>query len=219
MGAIYDPTKPNTIATVTTLIIAGFPGIGKTTCCKLYQALKPGCKVADLDVHDYGTTNGMNVSDPEAYMTKIENLVKDKYEIIFTTIDPVVREKMRRANLLYVMVAPEFPPEINCQMPPQIRSDALTRAAYMKRFDEIGGNKQAAAALEGRKYDDTLRDMFGDPFPKVVTKELNQLIIEEIWKKLDAQTRFMLSGLPTDVAASAAAQQNPGGSIDVKFPD
>ncbi len=215
---VPDPTKPHEIATITTLIISGFPGIGKTFTFNEIKKQVPGAKIADMDVRNYGTTNGMNVEKPDEYVRQIEGMVKDKYEVIFVSVDPVVRLKMREANLFYVVIGPEHPPEINMQLPVQFRSDPLQRALYMKRFDEIGGNRLAAQALEGRKYDDTIRDMFGDPMPKVVSQVLNPAILNDVWAKLDAQTRYVLSGLPADAAASVAAQQTPGNDVEIKFP-
>lgn len=174
------------------MIIAGFPGIGKTSCFNAYKKRDILAKTLDFDVKDWGTTNGMDVADPAAYVQAVDNMSKTT-QLIFVTVDPAVRQKLRQANLFYIVLAPEFPPAIASQMP-GFRPDPMTRALYMRRFhDNLGYNSKAAALLDGSGYEHVLTDLFMDPMPHLITPLLTPEIVDVAWQQVEQLTRQTLS--------------------------
>lgn len=170
------------------MIIAGFPGIGKTTTYAAMKAADPLTRVADLDVKDFGTTNGMDVADPAAYVNRIM-LMKDSFALIFVSIDPVIRQKMQEARLFYMTVAPEFPPSIAAAMP-TYRPDPLVKASFMKRFsDNLGYNTKASTLLDGNGYEDVLESLFQDPMPHIISPVLNKAVVDQAWMQAEQLTR------------------------------
>lgn len=170
------------------MIIAGFPGIGKTTTYAQMKMEDPLARVADLDVKDFGTTNGMDVADPAAYVNRIM-LMKDSFALIFVTIDPAVRQKMQEARLFYMTVAPEFPPSIASALP-TYRPDPLLKASFMARFkDNLGYNTKAGALLDGKGYEDVLESLFKDPMPHIISPVLNKQVVDQAWMQAEQLTR------------------------------
>ena len=187
-------------ADIDCLIISGFPGIGKTATYKEMKKCDILAKAIDMDVRNENTTNGIDVSDPADYVRRVVEHSKNN-AIIFVTCDPVVRLKMREANLFYMLVAPEFPPEIANAVPGNFRPDTSVRLEYMKRFTGIGSNTKAGETLAGKGYEDCIRDMFGDSRPKCVMNTLNKITVDVMWRQLEAQTRNTLGNMnPQDIA-------------------
>lgn len=179
-------------ATVTCMIISGFPGIGKTSTFHEMKKANIFAKAVDMDVKDYGTTNGINVADPAAYVRKVEELSKEN-ACIFVSSDPDVRQKLKEAHLFYIVIAPEFPPAMASAIP-GYHPDLLLKANYMKRFtDNVGYNSMAAAALDGKGYEDALMDLFRDPMPHFVTPVLNKQVVDRAWMMIDQLTRQTIS--------------------------
>ena len=175
-------------ATVTCMIVSGFPGIGKTTTFNEMKKRDILAKVVDMDVKDYGTTNGIDVADPAAYVRKVKELSQSN-GIIFVYTDPTIRAKLREAELFYIVIAPEFPPKLASAIP-NYRPDPLLRSSYMKRFsDNLGYNSMAGQTLDGKGYEDALVDLFNDPMPHFVFPMLNHQVIEQCWMMIDQLTR------------------------------
>lgn len=173
------------------MIIAGFPGIGKTSTYNEMKASLLTARVVDMDVKKYGTTNGIDVADPAAYVNEMMKLSKENALILCTT-DPKVRQKMQEAGLFYVVVCPEFPPKIAEHLP-FYRPDPNVRKQYMKRFEQLGGNHMAGQALDGKGYDDAILDVFQDPMPHFVGPLLNKTMVSVVWQGVEAQTRVTMS--------------------------
>lgn len=174
--------------TVKCMIISGFPGIGKTHCFNEFKKQNIFAKVQDMDVRNYGTTNGINVADPAEYVRQVKALSEEN-DIIFVTCDREVRMKLCEAELFYIVIAPEFPPQLGNRIP-GYRPDALMRAMYMKRFTEkLGSNTLAGETLSGRGYEDAIVDIFSDPMPHIVAPVLNRQIVDQAWNMIDQLTR------------------------------
>lgn len=193
-------------ATVNCMIISGFPGIGKTSTFKEMKGTDILAKVVDMDVKNYGTTNGIDVADPAAYVSKVEELSKTN-GCIFVSTDPIIRLKLREAHLFYIVIAPEFPPSMASAIP-GYRPDPLLRAQYMKRFtDNLGYNSLAAQTLDGKGYEDALVDLFQDPMPHFVFPTLNKQVVDQAWMMIDQMTRQMIS--PEALMGKAPMPQKP----------
>lgn len=179
-------------ATINCMIISGFPGIGKTTTFHEMKKADLFARCVDMDVKDYGTTNGIDVADPAAYVAEVEKLSKQN-ACIFVTTDPTVRLKLREAHLFYIVIAPEFPPKLASAIP-NYRPDPLQKALYMKRFtDNPGYNSMAAQTLDGKGYEDALIDLFQDPMPHFVFPTLNKQVVDQAWMMIDQLTRQVMS--------------------------
>lgn len=179
-------------ATINCMIISGFPGIGKTSTYNEIKKRDALARAVDMDVKDYGTTNGIDVADPAAYVRKVEELSKTN-EVIFVSTDPVIRQKLRDARLFYIVVAPEFPPKMASAIP-NYRPNPLLRAEYMKRFsDNIGYNSLAAQTLDGKGYEDALIDLFKDPMIHFVNSNLTRQVVDQAWMMIDQLTRQVIN--------------------------
>ena len=150
-------------------------------------------RVADLDVKDYGTTNGMDVADPAAYVNRIM-LMKDSFALIFVSIDPAIRQKMEEARLFYMTVAPEFPPSIASAMP-TYRPDPLIKASFMKRLPITWVyNTKASTLLDGNGYEDVLESLFRDPMPHIISPVLNKQVVDQAWMQAAVDSTDYQSG-------------------------
>ena len=181
-----------TTITIDCMIVSGFPGIGKTTTFNEMKKNLITAKVADMDVRNYGTTNGINVADPAAYVAEVERLSKE-IALIFVTSDPQVRQKLQEAHLFYIVIAPEFPPQMAANIPGYV-PDLLMRQQYMRRFkDHLGANTLAGNTLDGKGYEDAILDIFNDPMPHLVAPVINKQIIDQAWRMIEGMTRQVLS--------------------------
>lgn len=188
------------------MIVSGFPGIGKTSTWKQMKTDFIGARAIDMDVKNYGTTNGINVADPAAYVRECQELSKQN-ACIFVTIDPVVRLKLREASLFYIVIAPEFPPALADRIP-NYRPDPFMRAQYMKRFtDNLGYNSLCASTLDGKGYDDVLTDLFNDPMPHLVSPVLNKQVLDQAWMMIEQMTRQTVS--PSQLMGMQGAPKPP----------
>lgn len=194
--------------TINCLIICGFPGIGKTTTFNEIKMNMVTARAVDMDVKDYGTTNGINVADPAAYVREIEAKSKDN-ALIMCTCDPEVRAKLREAHLFYAVVAPEFPPNIAQGLPPQLRPDPLQRAMYMKRFDPtvIGTNTKAGQTLAGEGYTQAIIELFNDPMPHIVAPFINKQVINQVWSMVEQTCRQYIN--PDQLMGMGIQQSTP----------
>lgn len=185
--------KPGGVtAHIDCMIVSGFPGIGKTSTWKQMKHDYIGARAVDMDVKDYGTTNGINVADPAEYVRKVQEAAKEN-ACIFVTSDPTVRLKLREAHLFYIVVAPEFPPAL-AEKIPHYRPDPMMRAQYMQRFkDNLGYNSMCAQTLDGKGYEDALMDLFNDPMPHFVTPVLNKQVLDQFWMMVEQMTRQTVS--------------------------
>ena len=184
------------------MIISGFPGIGKTST---YNAMKKdyaGARCLDMDVRQYGTTNGMDVADPVEYVNRILNACKDN-ACIFVSADRAVRMQMQRAHLFYMIVAPEFPPQLANRMANYV-PDLGLKARYMSRFGrktvaldgEIRPNTDTeltAKLLDGNGYTDIITELFRDPMPHVISERLDKKVVEQAWIKAEQLTRQVIA--------------------------
>jgi hypothetical protein len=196
------------------LVVAGFPGIGKTTTAKKLREVRIGACCYDLDVRDFGTTNGIDVADPGEYVRRVVACVEEGKEkarensCVFVTIDSVVRAGLREAGLFYLVIAPEFPPSMANQIP-HYRPDPLLKSRYMKRFsDNPGYNSQCAQLLEGNGYEAALLELFNDPMPHMIMETLNAQSLDQCWMVVEQLTRQVMS--PQMLAGMPGAPRNPG---------
>ena len=179
-------------ARVNCMIVSGFPGIGKTSTYNQMKKDFIGARAVDMDVKNYGTTNGINVADPAEYVRLVEEYSHEN-ACIFVSTDPEIRAKLREAHLFYIVVAPEFPPALANAIP-HYRPDPLTRSNYMKRFtDNLGYNSLAAQTLDGKGYEDALIDLFKDPMPHFVFPTLTKQILDQMWQMVEQMTRTTVS--------------------------
>ena len=199
--------KPGGVtAHIDCMIVSGFPGIGKTSTYLQMKKDFIGARAVDMDVKDYGTTNGIDVANPAAYVTKVQEASKEN-ACIFVTCDPTVRALMREAHLFYVVVAPEFPPAA-ANMLPGYRPDPLVRSQYMRRFkDNLGYNSMAAQLLDGPGYDQVIEQIFNDPMPHMVCPNLTKQFLDTLWMMLEQQTRQTVS--PNQLMGMAGAPRPP----------
>lgn len=205
-------------AHINCMIISGFPGIGKTSTYNEMKKSFIGARCVDMDVRDYGTTNGIDVEDPAAYVNKVEKLSKEN-ACIFVTMDRRVRLKLQEAHLFYIVVAPEFPPAWADQIP-GFKPNPLTRVQYMKRFSEsIGYNSLCAQTLDGKGYDDALMDICADPMPHFISPVLNKAVVDQMWQLVEGLTRQtfsqeqlkqMAGGIPMPPMSGPAAPPTGG---------
>lgn len=198
------------------MIMAGFPGIGKTSTFNEMKLSHPDAKVVDLDVSQFGSTDGISVPDPAAYAARVK-ILSATNALIFTTADPQVRAALRAANLFYVIVMPEMPEEITLQMGIKERFKDI----YMQRFiqgDDVhkaaalaGTNleqqgfvmngsgttlsfdNKAAPLLDSRGYETVIRETFDDPMPHIVVPLINKVIVSQVWEQIEQQTRTMIN--------------------------
>ena len=203
-------------ARINCMIISGFPGIGKTSTYNEMKKEFIGAKVIDMDVRRYGTTNGIDVADPAAYVTECEKLSHEN-ACIFVTCDAHVRQKLQEAHLFYTVVAPEFPPHMAQQLPPQFAPNLALRQAYIDRFNEknldTAYDKMAGRLLEGRGYQDLIEELFKDPMPHVVSYVLNRAVVDQAWMQIEALTRTTLT--PEQLAKTALGKKPLGAKPDM----
>lgn len=188
------------------LIICGFPGIGKTTTFNEIKSNMITARVVDMDVQNYGTTNGIDVADPAAYVREIKAKSAD-HALIMCSCDPVVREKLREAQLFYAVVAPEFPPAIAEKMPIGLRPDPLQRAMYMKRFEGVKTNTKAGKTLQGEGYTQAIIELFNDPMPHIVAPFINKQVINQVWTMVEQTCRQYIN--PNQLMGMGIQQSTP----------
>ena len=192
--------KPGGItAHIDCMVLSGFPGIGKTTT---YNAMKKdyaGARCIDMDVRQFGTTDGINVADPENYVKRILEACKDN-ACIFVTADREVRRWMQRMHIFYMIVAPEFPPQYADRMANYI-PDLGLKARYMTRFikparvnDSVTVvDKRTEKLLAGDGYTKLIEELFRDPMPHVITENLDKRAVEQAWIKAEELTRQVIA--------------------------
>lgn len=184
------------------MVISGFPGIGKSTTWAQMKKDYEGAKAIDMDVRQYGTTNGMDVADPVAYVNRLLEYCKDN-ACVFVTADRAVRMQMQKAHIFYMIVAPEFPPQLADRMPGYV-PDLATRARYMARFNRPSpiygapvstemGHTLTAKLLDGNGYNDIIQELFRDPMPHVVYPYLDKRVVEVAWMKAEQLTRQVIA--------------------------
>lgn len=84
-------------------VIAGFPGIGKTT---LYLDVKKrdlSTSLIDVNVDDFIGKDDF----PQNYITRIRECT-EKYAVILVDASPRIREAMRDANIFYSIIYPDI---------------------------------------------------------------------------------------------------------------
>lgn len=177
-------------AHVNCLILCGFPAIGKTSTYNQMKKDFIGARVFDMDVSRYGTTDGINVEDPAAYVREM-TVRSTENALVLCTIDQKVRDLLRRANLFYMVFAPEFPPHM--AQGSNYTPDPFLKIEYMKRFDNLGYNTPAATTLANNGYERIIDELFKDPMPHVITPVMDKPAVNAAWNAADNLTRQMVT--------------------------
>lgn len=114
-----------------TVIISGFPGIGKSKATELLLSL--GYRVSDSDSSKYSwiEKDGEKVRNPNFvndYLEHIKNCVKDGYDYVFVSTHKEIREALRKAEIQFLIAFPS------------IRRIAEFRKIYTDRGDVFKDN-------------------------------------------------------------------------------
>lgn len=145
-------------------VIAGFPGIGKTT---LYLDVKKrdlSTSLIDIDINDFIGKDDF----PQNYINRIREC-SEKYAVILVDASPVIREAMTDANIFYSIVYP----------------DISSMKNYLMRY-----NHTIDKNMSEDKFTHLYNDINKDPHPKVkmrgddifITKELMDIIMLKMIK-------------------------------------
>lgn len=137
-----------------TLIIAGFPGVGKTFCVN-NKKLQKKYKMADSDSscfsHAYSKDGKKIVNPyfPDNYINCIKSYFGE-YDIVFISTQQIVRETLKEENIPYIIVYPEN----------TIDNKLKYIAKYQKR-----GNDQKFIDFIINNWDKFLGDIFIEDWP------------------------------------------------------
>ena len=141
---------------IPTVIVSGFPGIGKTTAAKLHPML-----FRDLESSDYHWVTLMkslitenyifkeNPQWPGNYIEAIKNLsTSGMYKSVFVSAHELVREKMREAKIRYTLIYPE--------------DTSKMKQLIMKRIIDRGSPDYFIRAMD-ENYSKYVKSMSEDP--------------------------------------------------------
>ena len=87
------------------MIISGFPGVGKTHAYSAFQRnpMLDGRHAFDSDSSMFSKHTGF----PETYIDHVEEILRVGYAMIFVSSHKDVREELKRRNIPYISVYPE----------------------------------------------------------------------------------------------------------------
>lgn len=136
-----------------TMIISGFPGVGKTEYFKNQERNGKTCLDSDSSHFSWvKDENGSNTKErnPEFPMNYI-NHIKDnigKVDIIFVSSHDVVRKALKEANIRYILVYPEIG----------------AKEEYIRRYKGRGNNESFIKFIADH-WDEFINDMKSEAFP------------------------------------------------------
>lgn len=130
---------------ITTLVISGFPGIGKS----YYFREKPGFIVLDSDssVFSWSSEGVRNPDFPQNYIEHIKSNM-GKVHTILVSSHKVVRDALRESGIDYVLVYP-------------LRK---LKSEYIQRYRDRGSDEGFIRMIEGR-WDDFMAELEAETFP------------------------------------------------------
>lgn len=136
-----------------TLIIAGFPGVGKTFCTN-NKKLQKKYKMADSDSscfsHIYKNKIKLsNPNFPDNYIDHIKSYF-GVYDIVFISTHEIVRETLREEKIPYILVYPE--------------NTLNNKTKYISKYQKRG-NDSSFIKFIVNNWDNFLDDMFIESWP------------------------------------------------------
>ncbi|MDB8575588.1 hypothetical protein [Turicibacter sanguinis] len=143
-----------------TIVISGFPGVGKTEYFKNQKYRRRVCLDSDSSEFSWiKDKNGNNTKErnPEFPMNYI-NHIKDnigKVDIIFVSSHDVVRKALKEANIRYVLAYPKI----------------TAKEEYIRRYRQRGNSDEFIKFINDN-WDNFINDMKNETFP--YKKELEE---------------------------------------------
>ena len=143
-----------------TIVISGFPGIGKSY---LFKENK-GRIVLDSDSSQFSwIAKGVrNPNFPKNYITHIENNL-GKADIILVSSHKIVRDALKDNGIPYYLVYP----------------NRELKDAYLKRYKERG-NENSFIEMMDTNWDVFLNEIEAETFPKKIQLEEGQFLKDKI---------------------------------------
>ncbi|MCQ2740198.1 MAG: hypothetical protein MJ237_08255 [bacterium] len=156
-----------------TLVISGFPGIGKTTSAQ--QHLEG--TVIDSDSSNFSwlrdangniqtDANGVKIRHPEFpnnYMKHIEGAIEDKADIVFVSSHDNVREALNKAKIPHILVYPSY----------DMKEEMIQR--YIDR-----GSPKSFIDLIRNNWDNFINGMRKDPCPNKIELKAGQYLSDTL---------------------------------------
>lgn len=147
-----------------TMIISGFPGVGKTEYFKHQE--EHGRICLDSDSSEFSwikDENGNNTKErnpefPNNYIKHIKDSI-DKVDIIFVSSHDVVRKALEEEKVYYILVYPEI----------EAKEEYINR--YKKR-----GNNDGFINFISNSWESFIKDMDKETFPYKIKLKENQYI-------------------------------------------
>lgn len=128
-----------------TIVIAGFPGVGKSHAKRVLDG--SGYVVSDSD-SSHHSKNGF----PDNYIQHIQSLIDaGEHDFIFVSSHDVVRMELQERNIDYVLVYP----------------DKSLKAEYLRRYTERG-SAGAFIDLLDENWDAWISQIEKERFPKLL---------------------------------------------------
>lgn len=143
-----------------TMIISGFPGVGKTNFFKNQRYLGKVCLDSDSSNFSWiKDENGNNTTErnpnfPNNYIKHIKDNI-GKVDIIFVSSHETVRKALEKANIKYVLAYPELG----------------AKEEYIRRYKERGNSETFINFVSGN-WDNFINDIKNEMFP--CKKELKE---------------------------------------------
>lgn len=141
-----------------TLVISGFPGIGKSYLTKKGKIND----ILDLDSSEF--KKGDNKNWPMNYIQAIKLAVTNGYfKYIFVSSHSEVRKAMRDSDINYICIFPYYSGNI---APEAWKEDRQLKSAYMGRYIRRGDSVQFIRKMEAN-WEQYISSMKADPMPKI----------------------------------------------------
>lgn len=151
-----------------TIILSGFPGIGKTYVKNTY---KDKIKIADLDSSKYSKLpdGSRNPNFKEEYLNAIKSLIDEKYDIILVSTYKETREILQENNIGYILIFPNI----------------KLKDYYMELYKNRGNNENFIKLLKDN-WDNWINELMEDKDSeyKIIINENKYLLdyIEDLLK-------------------------------------
>lgn len=136
-----------------TVLISGFPGVGKTFCVN-NKELQKKYKMVDSDSSCFSHTykNGIKKSNPNFPDNYIDNIKSyfGEYDIVFISTHQIVRETLKEEKIPYIIVYPE--------------NTVNNKLKYITKYQKRG-NDQNFIDFINNNWDKFLGDIFIEDWP------------------------------------------------------
>lgn len=136
-----------------TVIIAGFPGVGKTYCVN-NSLLKNTYRMTDSDssLFSHIEKNGERKIHPEWPDNYIDHIKSTfgKYDIVFVSTHQIVRDTLREERIPYTLVYP--------------KQTEANKIEYIAKYIKRGSPKKFIEFMTDN-WENFLDDIFIDPWP------------------------------------------------------